>query len=108
MIDIKHTKIEEEALSNEREIPSSFKETDGPSLSPEFIFVNRADNASGAFQLVQIKEDRDLRGSMSNHPIGFESDGLRAPAHSSIDYGLIADRVYEIIENRLRVEKERE
>jgi hypothetical protein len=108
MIHTKHTKIEEEALSNEREIPSSFKETDGPSLAPEFIFVNRADNASGAFQLVQIKEDRDLRGSMSNHPIGFESDGLKAPAHSSIDYGLIADRVYEIIENRLRVEKERE
>ncbi len=96
------------APRNERETLSSFKGTDGLSLPPEFVFVDRSDKASTAFQPVKATKGKNSREGVSSHPGGFESSCYTAPVQSSVDCELIADRVYEIIENRLRIEKERE
>ncbi len=92
MIDTnKHTRMKEDA-----------------SFSPWLIFVDRHHNSSRSFEVMRVKEDTNSREGVRSYPIGFESSGLTAPAQHSVDYELIADRVYDIIENRLRIEKERE
>ena len=57
---------------------------------------------------MRVKENTNSRKDIKSYPIGFEPSGLTAQAQHSVDYELIADRVYDIIENRLRIEKERE
>ncbi|OEU82273.1 MAG: hypothetical protein BA865_14800 [Desulfobacterales bacterium S5133MH4] len=108
MNDTQDTRMGELAPRNERETLSSFKGTDGLSLPPEFVFVDRSDKASTAFQPVKATKGKNSREGVSSHPGGFESSCYTAPVQSSVDCELIADRVYEIIENRLRIEKERE
>ena len=91
MIDTQHTRMKEDA-----------------SFSPRLIFVDRHHNSSRSFEVMRVKKDTNSREGVRSYPIGFESSGLTAPAQHSVDYELIADRVYDIIENRLRIEKERE
>ena len=79
------------------------------SFSPRLIFADRHYNSSRSFEVMKVKEDTNSKeGVKKSYPIGLESSGLTAPAQHSVNYELIADRVYDIIENRLRIEKERE
>lgn len=91
MIDTQHTRMKEDA-----------------SFSPRLIFVDRHHNSSRSFKVMRVKENTNSGKDVRSYPIGFEPSGLTAPAQHPVDYELIADRVYDIIENRLRIEKERE
>ena len=91
MIDTQHTRMKEDA-----------------SFFPRLIFVDRHHNASRSFEVMKVKKDTNSREGVRSYPIGFESSGFTAPAQHFVDYELIADRVCDIIENRLRIEKERE
>ena len=97
MIDTQHTRMKENV-----------------SFSPRLIFVDRHHNSSRSFDVMKVKEDINSKEGVRSYPIGFEPSGLTAsaqhcaPAQHFVDYELMADRVYDIIENRLRIEKERE
>lgn len=91
MIDTQHTRMKEDA-----------------SFSPRLIFVDRHHTSSRSLKVIKVKKNTNSREGVRSYPIGVESSGLTAPAQHSVNYELIADRVYDIIENRLRIEKERE
>lgn len=97
MIDTQHTRMKKDALSDEH-----------ASFSSQLIFVDRHHNSSRSLKVMRVKENTNSRKDIKSYPIGFEPSGLTAQAQHSVDYELIADRVYDIIENRLRIEKERE
>jgi len=97
MIDTQHTRMKEDALSDEH-----------ASFSLRLIFVDRHHTSSRSLKVMKVKKNTNSRNGVRSYPIGVESSGLTAPAQHSVDYELMADRVYDIIENRLRIEKERE
>ena len=97
IIDTQHTRIKEDALSDEN-----------APFSLQFIFVDRHQIPSRSLKVMKVKKDTNSRGDVSSYPIGIESPSLSAPAQHSIDYEIIVDRVCDIIENRLRIETERE
>jgi len=90
-------RMKEDALSDEH-----------ASFSSQLIFLDRHHNSSRSFKVMRVKENTNSRKDVKSYPIGFEPSGLTDPAQHLVDYELIADRVYDIIENRLRIEKERE
>ncbi|MBW1744828.1 MAG: hypothetical protein JRG74_00110 [Deltaproteobacteria bacterium] len=97
MIDTQHTRMKKDALSDEH-----------ASFSSQLIFLDRHHNSSRSLKVMRVKENTNSRKDVKSYPIGFEPSGLTDPAQHLVDYELIADRVYDIIENRLRIEKERE
>lgn len=97
MIDTQHTRMKEDALSDKH-----------APFSSRLIFVDRHHTSSRSLKVMKVKKDTNPIEGVRSYPVGVEPSGLTDPAKHSVNYELIADRVYDIIENRLRIEKERE
>ena len=97
MIDTQDTSMKEGALSDKY-----------ASFSSQLVFVDRHHNSSPSSEVMRIKENTNSTEDIRSYPIGFGASGLASLAQHSVDYELIADRVYDIIKNRLIIERERE
>lgn len=91
MLDTQHTRMKEHA-----------------SFSPQLVFADRHQNSRRSFEVMRAKKDTNSRAGVKSYPTGLGSSGFTTPVQPYGDYELIADRVYDIIENRIRIEKERE